>query len=155
MGPGVTSPPPIWAPWAGPFPPDRRQGRAPGQPLVVVTGDGCMLMHGIEIQTAARYGIAAIFVVINNGALGNVWLRAIKEGPGPAALTEIPVHDWAGFARSLGLKAATVHQPEELAPAFEAGPGGRRPVPGGRALRPGLHHAGNALQPGQAGVGRR
>jgi acetolactate synthase-1/2/3 large subunit len=90
----------------------------PERPLVVVTGDGCMLMHGIEIQTAARYGIAAIFVVINNGALGNVWLRAIKEGPGPASLTEIPLHDWAGFARSLGLAAATVHQPEELAPAF-------------------------------------
>jgi acetolactate synthase I/II/III large subunit len=90
----------------------------PDRPLVVVTGDGCMLMHGMEIQTAARYGIAVIFVVINNGALGNVWLRAIKEGAGPAALTEIPVHDWAGFARSLGLKAATVHKPEELAPAF-------------------------------------
>jgi len=88
------------------------------KPLVVVTGDGCMLMHGIEIQTAARYGIPAIFVVINNGALGNVWLRAIKEGPGPAALTEIPLHDWAGFARSLGLAAATVNKPEELAPAF-------------------------------------
>jgi acetolactate synthase-1/2/3 large subunit len=92
----------------------------PDRPLAVVTGDGCMMMHGMEIQTAARYGIAAIFVVINNGALGNVWLRAVKEGAGPAALTEIPVHDWAGFARSLGLKAATVHQPEELAPAFEA-----------------------------------
>jgi acetolactate synthase-1/2/3 large subunit len=92
---------------------------APSLPLVVVTGDGCMLMHGMEIQTAARYGIAAIFLVINNGALGNVWLRARKEGPGPAALTEIPVHDWAGFARSLGLQAATVHQPEELAPAFQ------------------------------------
>jgi len=91
----------------------------PDKPLVVVTGDGCMLMHGMEIQTAARYGIAAIFLVINNGALGNVWLRAVKEGPGPAALTEIPVHDWAAFARSLGLQAATVQQPEELAPAFQ------------------------------------
>jgi acetolactate synthase-1/2/3 large subunit len=91
----------------------------PEKPLVVVTGDGCMLMHGIEIQTAARYGIPAIFVVINNGALGNVWLRAVKEGPGPAALTEIPLHDWAGFARSLGLAAATVHKPEDLAPAFQ------------------------------------
>ena len=92
----------------------------PARPLVVVTGDGCMLMHGMEVQTAARYGIAAIFLVINNGALGNVWLRARKEGPGPASLTEIPVHDWAGFARSLGLAAATVHTPEELAPAFRA-----------------------------------
>ena len=77
-------------------------------------------MHGMEIQTAARYGIPVIFVVINNGALGNVWLRAVKEGPGPAALTELPVHDWAGFARSLGLQAATVTTPAELGPAFQA-----------------------------------
>jgi acetolactate synthase-1/2/3 large subunit len=90
----------------------------PDKPLVVVTGDGCMMMHGMEIQTAARYGIAAIFLVINNGALGNVWLRARQDGPGPAALTEIPQHDWAGFARALGLQAATVQTPEELAPAF-------------------------------------
>jgi acetolactate synthase I/II/III large subunit len=92
----------------------------PDLPLVVVTGDGCMLMHGMEIQTAARYGLPVIFVVINNGALGNVWLRAVKEGPGPAALTELPVHDWAGFARSLGLQAATVTTPAELAPACQA-----------------------------------
>ena len=92
----------------------------PEPPLAVVTGDGCMLMHGMEIQTAARYGFAVIFVVLNNSALGNVWLRAYQLGPGPAALTEIPTHDWAGFARSLGLQAATVEAPDQLAPAFRA-----------------------------------
>jgi acetolactate synthase-1/2/3 large subunit len=92
----------------------------PEPPLAVVTGDGCMLMHGMEIQTAARYGIAVIFVVLNNSALGNVWLRAHQLGPGPAALTEIPTHDWAGFARSLGLQAATVETPDQLTPAFGA-----------------------------------
>jgi acetolactate synthase-1/2/3 large subunit len=92
----------------------------PERPLVVVTGDGCMMMHGMEIQTASRYGIPVIFVVINNGALGNVWLRASREGPGPAALTELPIHDWAGFARSLGLSAATVTTPGDLEPAFQA-----------------------------------
>ena len=91
----------------------------PEVPLAVVTGDGCMLMHGLEIQTAARYGVPVIFVVINNGALGNVWLRAHKEGPGPAALTELPVHDWAAMARGLGLEAATVQAPGELEPAFQ------------------------------------
>jgi acetolactate synthase-1/2/3 large subunit len=49
-----------------------------------------------------------------------VWLRAHQLGPGPAALTEIPTHDWAGLARSLGLQAATVETPEQLTPAFRA-----------------------------------
>ncbi len=90
----------------------------PDKPVVVVTGDGCMHMHGMEIQTAARYGLAVIFVVINNAALANVWLRARRYGDGPAGLTALPRHDWAGVARGLGLQAATVERPEELAPAF-------------------------------------
>jgi acetolactate synthase I/II/III large subunit len=90
----------------------------PERPLVVATGDGCMLMHGVEIQTAGRYGIPVIFLVINNSALGNVWLRAHHEGPGPAALAELPTHDWAGFARALGVQAATVTAPAELEPAL-------------------------------------
>lgn len=92
----------------------------PERPLVVVTGDGCMLMHGMEIQTASRYGVPVIFLVINNSALGNVWLRARQDGPGPASLAELPTHDWAGFARSLGLQAATVTAPVELEPAYQA-----------------------------------
>ena len=90
----------------------------PELPLAVVTGDGCMLMHGMEIQTAARYGLDIIYVVINNGALANVWLRAHQGGEVPSELTTLPLHDWAGFARSLGLQATTVERPEELAAAF-------------------------------------
>lgn len=39
-------------------------------PCVVITGDGCMLMHGIEIQTAARYHADVVYVVFNNGYYG-------------------------------------------------------------------------------------
>ncbi len=72
----------------------------------MITGDGCMQMHGIEVQTAARYKLPIIYLVINNSALGNVWLRARKYGALPSELTSIPDHDWAGFARSLGAKAS-------------------------------------------------
>jgi acetolactate synthase-1/2/3 large subunit len=92
----------------------------PQWPCVVITGDGCMLMHGMEIQTAARFAVPVIWVVLNNGALGNVYLRAKKQGPGPASLTSLPTHDWAGFAGSLGAEGATVEAPEDLAPAFKA-----------------------------------
>ena len=74
----------------------------PDRRVAVITGDGCMQMHGIEVQTAARYRLPIIYLVINNGALGNVWLRARQYGALPAELTSIPDHDWAGFARALG-----------------------------------------------------
>ena len=91
----------------------------PDRPCVVITGDACMLMHGLEIQTAARFNVPVIYVVINNAAFGNVWLRASKMGAGPSQLTSLPDHDWAGVARALGLKSLTVHKPAELASAFQ------------------------------------
>lgn len=91
----------------------------PQWPCVVITGDGCMLMHGMEVQTAARFHVPVIWVVLNNSALGNVYLRAKKQGPGPAALTSLPTHDWAGFARSLGAQGVSVEAPEDLGSAFK------------------------------------
>ena len=87
----------------------------PDRRVAVITGDGCMQMHGIEVQTAARYRLPIVYLVINNAALGNVWLRARQYGPLPAELTSIPDHDWAGFARSLGAQGFTVRDPAELA----------------------------------------
>ena len=95
----------------------------PDRRVAVITGDGCMQMHGMEIQTAARYGLPIIYLVLNNGALGNVWLRAHQYGPLPAELTSIPDHDWAGFARALGAEGFTVSDPAELGEDLRAGAG--------------------------------
>jgi acetolactate synthase-1/2/3 large subunit len=86
----------------------------PDRRVAVITGDGCMQMHGMEVQTAARYGLPIIYVVLNNCALGNVWLRAHELGPVPSELTRIPDHDWAGFARALGAQGFTVTDPAGL-----------------------------------------
>jgi acetolactate synthase I/II/III large subunit len=86
--------------------------------VAVITGDGCMRMHGIEVATAARYKLPVIFLVLNNAALGNVWLRAHKHGSLPAELTALPDADWAGFGVSLGCRGETVRDPNDLAAAL-------------------------------------
>ncbi|MBI5272619.1 MAG: thiamine pyrophosphate-binding protein [Chlamydiia bacterium] len=90
----------------------------PTKPCCVVTGDGCMLMQGMEIQTAAKYKIPIVYVVINNQALGNVYLRAKKESIAAMQLTEIPNHDWAALARALGAQGERVKDPSMLGEAF-------------------------------------
>jgi acetolactate synthase-1/2/3 large subunit len=90
----------------------------PDRRVAVITGDGCMQMHGMEVQTAARYSLPIIYLVINNGALGNVWLRAKTYGALPAELTSVPDHDWAGFAHALGAQGFTVRDPAELAQTY-------------------------------------
>lgn len=91
----------------------------PNEPCVVVTGDGCMLMHGIEIQTAARYGVPLICVVFNNSAFGNPKLRADRISPAMGQLHALPTHDWAKFAQSLGALGITVDSTADLSSAFE------------------------------------
>ncbi|PMS37204.1 acetolactate synthase-1/2/3 large subunit [Trinickia symbiotica] len=91
----------------------------PNDPCVVVTGDGCMLMHGIEMQTAARYGVPLVCVVLNNSAHGNPKLRADRVSPELGRLHELPTHDWAKFAASLGAQGMTVHDASDLEDAFE------------------------------------
>lgn len=91
----------------------------PSKPCCVITGDGCMLMNGMELHTAARYQVPVVFVVINNSALGNVFLRAQQLGQTPMELTSLPDHDWAGFARSLGVQGETIHDPKDLKEVFQ------------------------------------
>lgn len=93
----------------------------PNKKVAVITGDGCMRMQGIEVATAARYKLPIIYVVINNAALGNVWLRAHQEGAVPGELTTLPDLDWASFSRALGGNGITVSRPDELASAFSTG----------------------------------
>jgi acetolactate synthase-1/2/3 large subunit len=95
-------------------------------------GDGCMLMHGMELHTAVRHEVPVVVVVVNNGAYGNIWFRARDISPAAESLTAIDGIDWAGFARSLGAEGRTVDDPADLRPvlssAFATADRARRPV---------------------------
>jgi acetolactate synthase-1/2/3 large subunit len=93
----------------------------PDLPLMIATGDGCMLMHGMELHTAAREQIPVLIAVMNNGAYGNIWYRAHTMGPGPERLTEISGIDWVAFARSMGADGELVEHPDAIAAAVERG----------------------------------
>lgn len=93
----------------------------PELPLVVATGDGCMLMHGMELHTAAREGVPMVIALMDNQAYGNIWYRAHQLGDGPQRLTEIHGVDWVGFARSLGGDGEAVDEPGVIAEAVDRG----------------------------------
>ncbi|MBB2984705.1 acetolactate synthase-1/2/3 large subunit [Paraburkholderia tropica] len=86
----------------------------PERPCVVVTGDGCMLMHGMEIQTAARYGVKILYVILNNSAHGAIHLDAISNGSVPEQFSELPCYSWTAFAASLGVPARRVDRLDDL-----------------------------------------
>ncbi|MHB1518385.1 MAG: thiamine pyrophosphate-dependent enzyme [Acidimicrobiales bacterium] len=87
----------------------------PDRPLMVATGDGCMLMHGLELHSAVRQGVPLIVALMDNRAYGNIWYRAHRLGPGPEGLTEISDIDWVAFARSMGARGEVVDDPGDTA----------------------------------------
>ena len=89
----------------------------PERPLMVATGDGCMLMHGMEVHTAVREKVPLVVAVMNNQSYGNIYYRASKMGPGPERLTDIQGIDWVAFARSMGGDGERVERPGDIAAA--------------------------------------
>jgi acetolactate synthase-1/2/3 large subunit len=99
----------------------------PERPLMVATGDGCMLMHGMEIHTAAREKIPLIIALMNNQSYGNIYYRAAKMGPGPEHLTDILGIDWVAFARSMGGDGERIERPGDIAAAVRRALGATGP----------------------------
>ncbi len=118
----------------------------PDRRVAVITGDGCMQMHGIEVQTAARYGLPVIFLVLNNGALGNVWLRARQYGASAGRTDQHSGSRLGGLrplARGAGLHGARSGRTRgHLSP----GAGGRHRGGDRRQGRQGLRDAGLRFQ---------
>jgi acetolactate synthase-1/2/3 large subunit len=99
----------------------------PERPLMVATGDGCMLMHGMEVHTAAREKVPLVIALMNNRSYGNIYFRASKMGPGPERLTDIPGIDWVAFARSMGGDGERVERPDEIGAAVKRALGAAGP----------------------------
>jgi acetolactate synthase-1/2/3 large subunit len=72
------------------------------RPVVCVTGDGCMMMHGTEISTAVNHRVPVIFFVLNNGRLDMVDKgMSYNTGRSVGAIYERPL-DVSLFAQSMG-----------------------------------------------------
>ncbi len=99
----------------------------PSCPVIAFVGDGAMQMNGMaELITIARYyreweDPRLVVAVLHNNDLNQVtWeMRAMGGAPKFAESQTLPDVDYAAFAASLGLRSATVTDPERLGSAWE------------------------------------
>ncbi|MEA2781297.1 MAG: acetolactate synthase large subunit [Rhodospirillaceae bacterium] len=91
----------------------------PDRTVVSWNGDGCFLMNGQELATAVQYGLAVIFVVINNGMYGTIRMHQERHYPERVIGTDLVNPDFAALARAYGALGETVTRTDEFAPAFE------------------------------------
>ncbi|MBO0810716.1 MAG: thiamine pyrophosphate-requiring protein [Microlunatus sp.] len=99
----------------------------PDRPVIALVGDGSMQMNGMaELITISRYARewsnpCCVICVFHNNDLNQVtWeLRSMSGAPKFVESQSLPDVDYAGFARSLGLQAEAIDDPDKLGPAWE------------------------------------
>ncbi|MFD0696140.1 thiamine pyrophosphate-binding protein [Paenibacillus sp. GCM10027628] len=92
----------------------------PSRPVVCVTGDGCIMMHGTEISTAVNHGAPVIFFVLNNGRLDMVDKgMSYNTGRSVGAVYERPL-DVSLFALSMGASAYRCENETDIRNAVQA-----------------------------------
>ena len=117
-----------------------QSGRTPTGSSVAAAGDGCFLMNGQELATAAQYGIAPIVLVIDNGMYGTIRMHQERDYPHRAHGTALANPDFAALARAYGCHGERVERTQAFADAFERALASGRPGPPPPADRPGRDH---------------
>lgn len=91
----------------------------PERMVIAFAGDGCFLMNGQEIATAAHYGANVIFIVVNNSMYGTIRMHQERNYPGRVCGTDLHNPDFAALARAYGLHGEVVEHTKDFPPAFQ------------------------------------
>jgi acetolactate synthase-1/2/3 large subunit len=92
----------------------------PDRQVVCFSGDGCFLMTGQELATAARYRLRILFLVMNNNMLGTIRMHQERHYPTRVSATELTNPDFAAYARSFGIFGGTIENGAEIEPTLRA-----------------------------------
>ena len=91
----------------------------PQRPVVSISGDGCFMMNGQELATAAQNDLKIIFIVVNNGIYGTIRLNQEQAFPGRVIATQLRNPDFVTLARAYDMHAEKVTSTAGFAAAFE------------------------------------
>lgn len=101
---------------------------APDRPVVSICGDGSFLMNGMEVSTAVNYGIAVLWIIINDARLNMVYqAQSVYYGDRHVATT-FDNPDYVKFAEAFGAVGYRVTRPEEIQPAVRSALSSGRPA---------------------------
>ena len=87
--------------------------------VVTFSGDGCFLMTGQELATAAVEELDLLVVLINNSRFGTIRDHQDRGFPGRVSGTDLQNPDFTMLARSYGAQTANVENPEEFRAELE------------------------------------
>lgn len=85
----------------------------PGRPVVLFVGDGGLQMSLGDLETAVRYRLPLIIVVMNDAAYGSE-LQIMKLWELPTELSVFPPMDFAAVATAVGARSLSVRSLDDL-----------------------------------------
>ncbi|MGH2450876.1 MAG: thiamine pyrophosphate-binding protein [Candidatus Limnocylindria bacterium] len=89
----------------------------PNHAAIVFVGDGGFGYHCLELETAARYGAAAIVVVADDESWGAIAMPQ-REAYGVEVEMDLPRRDWPSLVEALGGYGEAVDDPVDVGPAL-------------------------------------
>jgi thiamine pyrophosphate-dependent acetolactate synthase large subunit-like protein len=90
----------------------------PGETVVLLDGDGSLMMHAQELETLRRHGLRVLLCILNDGAYGSEIHKMRSDHISEAG----GFHgrgDLAGMARGFGLRGMRITETGQFAAAFE------------------------------------
>ncbi len=90
----------------------------PDKKVVCIEGDSAFGFSGMEVETAARYGLNITFIIINNNGIGGGPDQLDPTRIPPSAYT--PGAHYEKMAEIYGGKGFYITRPEEIRPTIEA-----------------------------------
>lgn len=99
---------------------------APNSDVVALVGDGCFVMNGNEIATAADLKLPIVWVINSNQQLGMIHYELRATGLTKSAT--LRNYDLLGLARSLGARATNCSDFSKLAHLINEGLNGTNPM---------------------------
>lgn len=90
----------------------------PDRHVIAVVGDGAFMMVLQELETAVRYKLPVVVVVMNNYCFANVKEKQIREYGGRVIGSQYTNPDFAQMARLFGARGERIDKAEEVIPAM-------------------------------------
>ncbi|WP_100403751.1 thiamine pyrophosphate-dependent enzyme [Bacillus sp. FJAT-42315] len=100
----------------------------PHQTVVSFSGDGGFMMTMQELETAVRYNIAIIAIIVNNNMYGTIRMHQEKHFPDRVIATELSNANFAEMAKLFGCYGEQVAKNEDFLPALDRAMASGRPA---------------------------
>jgi len=98
----------------------------PSRPVVMIEGDGSLMMHIQELDTAARYAVDLTVLVMNDGALG-AEVHKLRAAGHDGQLAVYPSPDFAKITEGMGGSGVRLDSVAQLEATMRSLPAQRRP----------------------------